>query len=117
MKPNLSPRLSDCEEFPHCKPDVVGDAPQQGGSDVTAGVEGHRGAAPIRVAELLVGSLLSNLGEPEPFEQCSDLPRPQNRDVAHGYAAMVMVCVPTNSVSRRGSPSSSSISTTSRRLA
>jgi hypothetical protein len=88
---NLSPRLPDGGRLPHCEPNVLGDAPQQGGRDVTAKVEGYRGASSVRVAELLVGSLLPNLDKPEPFEQCHDRARPQNRDVTHGYAAMVMV--------------------------
>ena len=71
------------EELAHGEADIPGDPAQENRRDVTARMKGDRGGPPVRVPELLVGALLTYLVESEPLQDRGDLPRFQNRDVAH----------------------------------
>ena len=79
------------EELGYRKPDVACDAAQENGRDITARMEGDGGSSTVHVPKLLVRALLAHLFEPELLQDGGDFTRLQNRDVAHGQAAMVTV--------------------------
>jgi hypothetical protein len=103
------------EKFFDGQANITGNLTQKNGRDVPPRMAGNCGAPPVRVAELLMASLLASLGKPKTFEDGNDF-----RWLQYGTGSYVqataMLWVPTNSVSSSGSPSSRSISTTSFRL-
>ena len=78
-------------------------------------MEWNCGRTAVRVTVLPVRAALSNFDEPEAFQNPGDLTGFEDREVAHSYATLT-VCVPMNSPSSLGSPSSRSIATTSSRF-
>ena len=79
-------------------------------------VQRHRRAASVCVAVLNVRTALAHGGETQHLQQPANFAGFEDRDVSHRQATATL-CVPTNSASSFGSPSSSSMATTSRRLA
>ena len=75
-------------------------------------MEGNRGLAAIWMTELFVGTPLPDFLETKGREGRAWASRSAVESLIHA----VTVCVPMNSVSKRGSPSSRSIVITSRRL-
>ena len=78
-------------------------------------------ALPLRPSVILfpqfrMKTALARDHEAECFEDAADFSRLEDWRSRYRYAATVMLCVPINSASRFGSPSSSSISITSHRL-
>ena len=117
---NLSPmsstaHLSNRQQLIDSEANVPRDLAEKRGRNVARAVERHRRAAAIRVTELLVRTPLPDLGEPMRLQQRHDFAWLQNWDAAHPQATW-MVRTSTNSDSRFGSPSSRSISMTSRRF-
>ena len=102
------------QELLHGEADILGNLAQQGGGDVATGVVGDRSSPAVGVTILLVRSSLPDLDEAQLLQEGRNLPRLQRGQLAH-YATL-MVCTPTNSDSNLGSPSSSSMATTSWRL-
>lgn len=98
------------------KPDVAGDLPQQGRSDVPSFVHGNGGASAIGMPVLDVRATLSNGDETLAFQKAANFRGFENRERTHDQATATF-CVPTNSASSLGSPSSRSIEMTSRKLA
>jgi hypothetical protein len=72
--------------------------------------------ATIRMAVLAVQTTLADLNEVETDKNGGDFPWLQNGNIAHHVYATFTVCVPTNSPSSLGAPSSSSMATTSSRF-
>ncbi len=103
------------DEFLNGHADVTADFPQQRGRDVLAFVERDGRRAAVGMAELLVGAALADFDEFLGDEPVDDLARLEHRHVRHGYATSIW-CVPTNSDSILGSPSSRSMAMTSLRL-
>src|SRR4051812_44915798 len=95
--------------------DVTGYLAQQHRRDVSPLVERHRGSPAVRMAELFVRTALPDLDEAQRFQARHHLLRLQHRQLGHGQATCTF-CVPTNSDSSWGSPSSSSIPMTSARF-
>lgn len=107
-----SPR---CEELVDRKPDVPRDLAYESWRDVPSRVKRNGGRTTIGVPELLVRTALANLGEPVRLQKGNDFPRLEDGDPAHRQATWI-VRTSTNSDSSVGSPSSKSISITSRRF-
>ena len=63
VRPLVVRPLVAFEELVRCQADVFRDLAEQGRRDVPSGMEGNGGPATVRMAELLVGALLSNLCE------------------------------------------------------
>lgn len=108
--------LTMFQEFPDGEADVLGDLAEQGRGDVAALVHRHGGAPAVGVPVLHMGAALPHDNKPQPLQYAADLARLQDENRAHGQATL-MVWVPTNSASSFGSPSSSSMATTSCKLA
>src|SRR5205823_5439463 len=98
------------------QPDIAGDLPQQRRRDVAAFVHWNGGAASVGMAILDVRTALAHIVETQPFEQATNFDGFKDGNRTHTQAT-AMLCVPTNSASNFGSPSSSSMAITSRRLA
>ena len=63
--------------------DVTTDQAQKAGGDVATGVERYRCRPAIGVSELFVGSLLTRFAEAQVLEDTDDIPRLEDRNVAH----------------------------------
>src|SRR5262245_63361498 len=87
--------------------DVPTNLAQQRRGDVLALMKRYSRPPAVRVTELLVGTALPDFDEAECDQPLDDFARLQDRHTPHGYATS-MRCVPTNSDSIRGSPSSRS---------
>jgi hypothetical protein len=114
-KRGLGGDLTSRQQLVDSETNVPRDLAEKRGRDISRAVEWHRRATAIRMTELLVRTALPDLGEPVREQQCHDFARLQNWDAAHSQATW-MVRTSTNSDSRFGSPSSRSISMTSRRF-
>jgi hypothetical protein len=97
------------------KADIFGDQSQEQGGDVPSRMERHGSASSIGMAELLVRASLTHFLETKFFQNPGDLQGLQYRIFRHGQET-ITICVPINSASMDGGPSSSSISITSRKL-
>jgi hypothetical protein len=97
------------------QPDVFRDLAEQCRRDLAPGVEGNRRAPTVRVTKLLVRASLPQFLEARLSRRATT-----SRGLRVGSVptyATLMVCTATNSDSNVGSPSSSSMRTTSCRLA
>ena len=94
------------------QPDVLGDLAKKDRRDVAAGVKWESRASPVRVPVLFVRPALSDFRKAEPIEYSGNFAGTEYRNAAHDYATTTL-CVPTNSASNSGSPSSRSMDTTS----
>jgi hypothetical protein len=63
------------EELVNGKPNISGDFPKKGRSDIPALVKGHRGTPAIGMPELFMGAPLANLYEAKRLENGNDLVR------------------------------------------
>ena len=95
--------------------DVPRDLAQKSRRDVSPTVEWDGRSATVRMPELLVRTTLPDLRETVRFQQGDNFPRLEDGDASHRQATW-MVRTSMNSDSRFGSPSSRSISMTSRRF-
>ncbi len=75
--------LSILEKLVDREADVFDNLSEKGGRDVTALVERNRGAPASTVAELLVGTALSDLHKPMPEKNSDNLGRLEYRDAPH----------------------------------
>ncbi len=107
--------LAAGDEFLGSKADVTSDLAQQWCSNVAALVQGNRRATAIGMAVLHMRTTLAHRHKAEPLEETAYFRGFENGERTHNQAT-ARFCVPTNSASRWGSPSSSSIAMTSRRL-
>jgi hypothetical protein len=71
------------EKLVNCHPDVVGNLAEQNGREIPAFVEGNRGTAPVRVAELLVRSDLPDFHEAKRLEDADNLAGLEDWNAAH----------------------------------
>jgi len=97
------------------QPNVPRNLPEQDWRNIPALMERHGGASSSAVTKLFMRTTLPDLREPKLAENCDDLCWLEHGDAAHSYATETF-WIPTNSDSSSGSPSSSSIVMTSRRL-
>jgi hypothetical protein len=95
--------------------DVAGDFPEKNRRNITPLVEGNRRSAAVRVAELFVRAALSDLDESNLEKPRDNFLRFEDRQFGHRYGTCT-ACVPTNSASISGSPSSRSMAMTSDRF-
>lgn len=93
-------------------PYVPRDLPQQNWRDVSPGMKRDSCSPPVGMSELSMRPPLAHANKSQPFKQRDDCMRLEDGDGAQDYATW-MVWTPTNSDSSFGSPSSSSIPTTS----
>lgn len=112
----MKPVSAVADQFFNGQSDVAGDLAEQRRGDVAALVEGNRGAAAIGVPVLNMRTALADDDKTEAFQEPANLGGFENGNRPHGQATATF-WVPTNSASRVGSPSSSSMEITSRRLA
>ena len=103
------------QEFLNREPDVFGYLLQQDGRNVSAGMERDCRSPTVGMTKLLVGTPLPDFDETKTLEDGDNFFRLEYRQGTHNYTTMTL-CVPTNSVSNFGSPSSRSISMTSFRF-
>ena len=103
------------EEFVYTQVDILGDLAHQRRSDVTTWMERYCGAATIDMTVLPVRPTLPNELKVEGFEELDDFSGLEDWNVSHAQAT-TRFCVPTNSASSWGSPSSNNIATTSCKL-
>ena len=108
-------RLLKSQELFDGKADILCDLPEQEGRYVAAGMKRHSRAPAIGMPILFVGTSLAYFDEAGIAQDCRYLTWLQNWRCCHDSQTRTL-CVPTNSASNSGSPSSSSISMTSRRL-
>src|SRR5580704_19320087 len=94
--------------------DVFGYLPQKHRRNVATRVKWDRRSATVSMPELAMRTALSHFDEAESFQNSNDIARLEDWNVAH--APVATDCVPTNSASSFGSPSSNSISITSRKF-
>jgi len=85
------------------------------GAKIAPAMKWNAGPASVGVPILFVRSFLANRRKAEPLEDCCHFHRLEDWVLSHCQAS-ITVWVPTNSETNGGSPSSSSISMTSRRL-
>lgn len=97
-------------------PNIPGDLTEQRRGDIAAPVHGNGGAPAISVPVLHMRTALPHNRKTETFQDTADLGRFKNGERTHDQATATF-CVPRNSASSLGSPSSSSMAMTSRRLA
>jgi hypothetical protein len=76
-------RSSGIEELLESEANIVGDATEKNRRDVASLMDRNRGAAAIGVAELLVGTLLTDLDEAVLPKELDHLTGRQNGNVAH----------------------------------
>ena len=126
-----SPRLSEIPKLVHGQADVFGNLPKQTGRNIPPFVHGNCGLKSADgIPVLAVRTTLANTNESKGFEYSAEFVRFQNvahtsyiiqklknKNVPSHFQARAKLCVPTNSASRVGSPSSNNISITSRKLA
>ena len=103
------------QQFLNCEADVLCDLTEQWRSNVATFVEGNRGAASICMAILNVRTALPHSDKAQPLQKAANLSGFQDGNRSHAQAT-AKFCVPTNSASNWGSPSSNNIATTSRKL-
>jgi len=111
----FGPRLAIANELVDGEVDVLRYLPQQNGGNVSVRMEGYCCGTPVGVAKLFVRSSLPDRFKARLDQYRSYFFRLENRDASHDYATTTF-WVPTNSVSSRGSPSSSNNAMTSLRL-
>lgn len=100
------------QEVFHRKPDVFRNLAQQRQRNVAPLMKGHGRTAAVRVPKLSVRTPWPDFGKPSFPRSATTSRGVRTGSFATAYATST-VCVPTNTLSSRGSPSSSSISTTS----
>src|SRR5262249_13404779 len=93
--------------------DVVCDFFEKDRGNVLALVKWDSRSTPIRVAKLLVSAALPHLNEAERLESFHDFSRFQTGSLDAISQGTRTACVPTNSLSSCGSPSSNSMAMTS----
>ncbi len=108
--------LTAGNQFLNCQTDVAGDLSEKRRCNVASFVQRNGRSASISMAVLNVRAALANGGKAETFKNAADLSRFKNGNGTHNQATATF-CVPINSASSFGSPSSSSMEMTSRRLA
>ena len=113
----VSSFLAQRDEVDCGEADVLCDLPDEPRRDVTPAMIWDGRATTVSMTKLFVRAALAHLDEAEGFQYRNDLTRAKRRNATHERYATSSVCVPTNSASRVGSPSSRSMSTTSRRFA
>ena len=105
----LPQQLFGCHTYVAC------DLAQEGWRNIATCVEWQCGPPTVGMTILTVRSSLSDFDKSQLFQKRGNFPGFQYRQRTHCQATW-MVWMPTNSDSRRGSPSSSNISTTSCRF-
>ena len=103
------------EQFIYSDPDIFGDPSEKERRNITAAVYRNCRASAILVLKLFMRSSLANFSKLQSFKQRDNFARAKDWNSAHAYGT-ITCWMPTNSASSRGSPSSRSISITSRRL-
>ena len=93
---------------------ILDDLAEENWRKISRSVVGDGCLAAVRMPELAMGAALADLHESQAFKNSNSLSGFQYREEAHGYT--VTACVPMNSASSFGSPSSRSIWITSWRL-
>ncbi|MEA3210895.1 MAG: hypothetical protein QOE70_3952 [Chthoniobacter sp.] len=96
--------------------DVFNDLAQKHRRNISSLMVRNGRPATVRMPILHVRASLPDKRKAQRLENATDLAGFEDRRLGHRYAATVILWVPTNSASRSGSPSSRSISMTSRRL-
>ncbi len=99
----------------HCHPDILRDLSQQRRRDVSSLMKRNRRTPAVIPSILDVRTTLTNRDKTQPLQNPADLPGLQYRNRSHGQETTTF-CVPTNSASNSGSPSSRSMAITSLRL-
>lgn len=102
-------------QFLHRQPDITGNLPEQRRCEIPHLVDRNCRAPTIRVTVLNMRTALANFYKTKSFKQSANFRGLENGKRTHGQATATF-CVPMNSATSRGSPSSSSIEITSRRF-
>lgn len=73
-----------------CNSNIFGNLAQQKRRYVSTRMKRHRGTPAVWMSILLVGPTLPDLTETEFFQNPTDLPRLEHRNVAHAYGTLTV---------------------------